>query len=207
MKKAFTLIELLFAMIIVALIFTTVPKIIYISNKSLENVFKEDGIFNMMSKVRDVTINAWDENNTNNDDILFTNRNNTLECNSSTDLRIGGFYSSRSCPNNLYASIIKLDENNIDEADDIDDFNNTEENTSTQKYTVFTIVKYLDDNFSYNYNNQSLNFTFPSTSNDSYTNIKSVKVILQDNTLDKNISSFEYYGANIGYITINSRQW
>ena len=84
MKKALTLIELIFTIVIIALVFTVIPKIIYVSNKSLEFSKKEDAIFNMMAKMMDVSLKEYDENNTEYDDILLTGSNNTLDCNSSS---------------------------------------------------------------------------------------------------------------------------
>jgi len=107
-KNSFSLIELIFTIVIIALIFTTIPKIIYSSNKTFEYTLKQDVIFNMMSKMVDVTIQEWDENNTNSQDdyqynILITGNDNILECKSDQDppIRVGGFYSgtqySRQC--------------------------------------------------------------------------------------------------------------
>jgi len=48
-------------MVIIAFTFTVIPKIIQISNKSLEFSKKEDAIFNMMSKAMDISLKEYDE--------------------------------------------------------------------------------------------------------------------------------------------------
>jgi hypothetical protein len=47
-------------MVIIAFVFTVIPKIIYVSNKSLEFSKKEDAIFNMVSKMMDVVLKEYD---------------------------------------------------------------------------------------------------------------------------------------------------
>jgi hypothetical protein len=84
-------------MVIVAFTFKVIPKIIEVSNKSLEFSKKEDAIFNMMSKAMDISLKEYDEENTKYDDILLTGNSNILECNISTNYRIGGFKGSRNC--------------------------------------------------------------------------------------------------------------
>jgi len=108
MKKSFSLIELIFTIVIIALIFTTIPKIMYSTNQSFEFTLKEDGIFNMIANTVDIANQEWDENNTDSQDpqynILITGNDNILECKSDQDppIRVGGFYSgdeySRICP-------------------------------------------------------------------------------------------------------------
>ena len=61
MRKALTLIELIFTMIIIALVFMTVPKIIFVSNKSMQLQIKEDGLFDAVSLMGQVVHTAWDE--------------------------------------------------------------------------------------------------------------------------------------------------
>ena len=154
MKKSFTLIELIFTIVIIAFIFTTIPKIIYATNEGFKFTLKEDGIFNMMTKIMDISFKDWDENDTNSTDILLAQHQNVLECNSSANppIRIGGFYSgdeySRICKNDLNMSHIGPDTDEDSEADydDVDDFNGTEDNATKNGKTRYII--YIKDGYS-----------------------------------------------------------
>ena len=219
MRKSFTLIELIFTIVIIALVFTTIPKVIYSTNLTIKFTLKEDGLFNMMSNMLDITTQEWDENDTTHYDILLTGNSNVLECNSSANpaIRIGGFYSgdlySRICPNSLYISHIGPDtgENSEEDYDDIDDYNGTESNATKNgntRYQIYTNVSYVSEwnKNDYNYNTQTLNYKFSTTSTKS--NIKFIEDTLHDNKYDKNISHAKYWAANIGVIPqIESVQW
>ena len=224
MKKSFSLIELIFTIVIIALVFTTVPRIVYVTNNSFKFTLKEDGIFNMMAKIMDISFREWDENDTTSYDILLTGNSNVLECNGSATfpqdaLRIGGFYSgkqySRICPNKLYASKIGPDsgETSEDDYDDVDDFNGTEDNATKNGKTRY--ILYISDGYSdewdknnYDYDNQSLDFNFTNNLDKNRSNIKLTKVTLYDKKYDQNISNARYWSANIGKVGyIESEQW
>ena len=61
MRKSLTLIELIFTVVIISVVFTVIPKIIYVSNKSLEFSKKEDAIFNLMSKIMDISLKEYNK--------------------------------------------------------------------------------------------------------------------------------------------------
>jgi hypothetical protein len=215
MKKSFSLIELIFTIVIIGLIFTVIPKIMYVTSQSFDFTLKEDGLFNMMAKAMDISVMETDENNTISDDILFGGNNNILECNATTDIRIGGFYGGRDCKHDKYLSHIGVDDGENDESDydDVDDFNSTESNSTLSngktKYIIYVFVGYSDDNFSYDYDNHSLDFNFSKRQNDTPSNIKRTYLVLnyRFKGQDKNISSFQYFSANIGHMYIEDRQW
>ena len=216
MKKGFSLIELIFTIVIIAMVFTVIPKVIYVTNIGIGFTLKETGLFNMMAKIMDISLKEVDENNTETDDILFTGNNNLLECNSTTDLRIGGFYGGRNCEHDKYVSHIGVDSGETDEYDydDVDDYNGTESNATKSgygtRYVIHNFVGYSDEwgSGDYNYNNQLLDFNFTSKRDSSPTsNIKYIYVKLEDKKYDKNISSARYWSANIGHMYIESRKW
>jgi len=175
LKKSFSLIELIFTIVIIAFVFTVIPKVMYSTNQTFKFTLKEDGIFSMMSKIMDVDTKEWDENNTDSQDdyqynILITNNDNKLECKSSEDppIRVGGFYSgdkySRICPEKCTLTIFGIclnkekitisnigtdkDEDSEDDYDDEDDFNGTEENVTKNdkvRYKIYVDVGYSKD--------------------------------------------------------------
>jgi Tfp pilus assembly protein PilE len=208
LRKSLTLIELIFTVVIIAVVFTVIPKIIYVSNKSLEFSKKEDAIFNMMSKIMDISLKEYDEQNTNYDDILLVNDppKNVLDCNASSGYRIGGFAGSRNCKDGIFESSIPYHKKG--EYDYIEGYNGIEENTTKDgrvAYTLKITVGYTDEWNKSDYSNGSLSFDFTKTSDNTKTNIKRINVTVSyDN---QTISSVSYYSANIGHIKINSVQW
>ena len=206
MKKALTLIELIFTIVIIAFVFSVIPKIFQITNKTLSFSSKEDALFNMYSQIMDIVLKEYDEENTKYDDILLTGNSNVLECSTTTGYRIGGFKGSRNCFHKVYESNIGLDSNEPPR-DDIDDYNgiNYQIFSGNKEYNLSVTVGYTDDNFSYDYSNQKVSFQFTNRSDDVKSNIKRVYV----EVLDKNriISSIAYYSANIGHIEIKSVLW
>ena len=205
MKKAVTLIELIFTIVIIAAVFTTIPKIIYVSNKSLEFSKKEDAIFNMMSKIMDISLKEYDEKNTEYDDILLTGSNNTLDCNSSSGYRVGGFAGSRNCLNEVDESDIGDDSDDRDDVDDYDGKGELIENINT-KYELNISVFYTTEWNENNYSDGNLTFTFDNNVMN-HTNIKKIVISIKKQGSDENISVIRYNSANIGHIKINSVVW
>ena len=223
MKKSFSLIELIFTIVIIALIFTTIPRIVYTTNQSFRLTLKEDGIFNMVSKMMDISFREWDENDTDSYDILITGNKNVLECNSSAEpaLRIGGFYSgdsySRMCQHDYKVSHIGPDagETSEEDYDDVDDYNGTEINATLGCNDKTRYELNIEDGYSnewnkndYNYTTQTLTFKFTNKDDLKSSNIKFTKITLYDRKYDKNVSCVGYWSANIGEVPyIESEQW
>jgi len=207
LKKALTLIELIFTILIISLVFTVIPKIIYVSNKSLEFSKKEDAVFNMMSKIMDISLKEYDEKNTEYDDILLSGDDGVLECNSTTGYREGGFVGSRNCKNAVFESSIGPDASEPP-YDDVDDYNGIEENTTKNGRTVYTLnisAGYTGQWDAGDYSSKSLSFIFDSVSDTTKTNIKRIYVSVSKD--GQTIASIPYYSANIGHIKIQSVQW
>ena len=216
MKKALTIIELIFTVVVLALVFTVIPRIIYVSNKSIETSATEEAIFNMMAKMSDIVFKEWDENNTDSDEILVVNQTpqSVIDCDKDTGYRIGGFKGSRNCQDDINISHIGADSNEPP-YDDIDDYNGIKENTTKsgkrEKYfTLSEFAAYVKEwnKSNYDYLNQSFNFKFSNEKTDK-SNIKRVEVVVSQkvNGKDKNISDIKYYGANIGHSIIASESW
>jgi len=187
MRKGLTLIELIFSMVIIAIVFSVVPKIIYASNKTLALSIKEDGMYEAISLIGSISRLPWDENTTKSGGkILHTSTN---DCNSSTGYRIGGFIGSRNCIDSDYNSSDTLgQENGSDDFNDIDDYNGeddyNETSSSGKDYNLTTDVSYVDDN------------------------IKKIVVTVKGGSKTGNFQSSVFYeSANLGYIKINKRAW
>jgi prepilin-type N-terminal cleavage/methylation domain-containing protein len=189
MRKGLTLIELIFSMVIIAIVFTVVPKIIFVSNKTLELSVKEDGIYEAISLLGSISRLPWDENTLlSNGKILHTDDNN---CNDTSGYRVGGFIGSRNCIDSSESkSTILGQENGSDDYNDIDDYNGEDdydENSSSGKdYNLSTTVEYDANN----------------------DNIKKVVVTVKGGAKTGNFQTSVFYeSANLGYIKINKRAW
>jgi len=214
LKKALTIIELIFTVVILSVVFTLIPKIIGISTKTLKKTADNEAVFNMMAKMSDIIFKEWDENNTDSDEILVVNNpaKNLLDCNSTSGYRIGGFRGSRNCQDDINISHIGADANEPP-YDDIDDYNGLEENTTTsgkrnKYYTLDMFASYVKEWNGSDYSGDSLNYRFDKNQEDK-SNIKRVKVVVSKkvNGKEKNISTIKYYGANIGHSIIESEEW
>lgn len=210
MRKGLSLLELIFTIVIIALVFTVIPKIILSINKSDRFSIRQDALFNGISMLHMISNLAWDENDTNSSDILHVSNlaNHTLDCNTTSHYRIGGFVGSRTCENNLGASAISNDgQSNYLDFDDIDDFNGADINASY--YTLHVKVSYIDDNITYSGN--KANITLSSSPVNHTTNLKMVDLnITYEGKRGKKgsqISQFSYVSSNIGKIMLNKRVW
>ncbi|SFP52823.1 type II secretion system protein [Hydrogenimonas thermophila] len=222
MRQAVTLIELILTIVIIALTFTVVPKIIQVTAKSSEQGRKEDAMFNAIALINIAAYTAWDESNTLYDDILQTGQNNSYECNSTTHYRIGGFYGGRKCENDVSASNLDIDEVN-EIFDDIDDFNSFDINSSyiaycnsneLEDYVLDVNVSYVNDPKVTNIEDIRLYDDRNATNSPTNTKYLTVKVRYNPSGAKGNIgkgsgciASFYYHSFNLGYVQINRLEW
>ena len=201
MRKGMTLIELIFSMVIISIVFSIVPKIIFASNKSMEASMKEDALFSAYTLMGSITKLAWDENTLSAGKILHTGE---TDC-TTQDRRVGSFHGSRNCiDSNESASVIgqEATENTI--FDDVDDYANYNENVvitinsiDINRYEINASVQYVKKN----------NYTSSAGTSD----LKEIEVVLSSHTDNKKItnfkSSFFYYSANLGNFQIKKELW
>ncbi|WP_458701601.1 type II secretion system protein [Sulfurospirillum sp. 1307] len=211
MRKGLTLIELIFTIVIIAIVFTVIPKIVFALNKADSFIIRQDAMFNGFSMIKMISNMPWDENNINSADILHVTKS---DCNSSTDnYRVGGFVGSRTCEDNLSAS---LDFNDSDEDkdtyDDIDDFNNSDYNTTSKgnlRYGLHVEVKYINDEIAYTSSNAKLDLNKSEVS--PTTNLKYVDINVtykgSRGNQGKQLTQFNYTSANIGQMILHKRVW
>jgi len=111
MRKGFTLIEIIFTIVIMAGIFMVIPKILMIASKNERFAMKQDAYFNAISLTKIASSLAWDENSTETLGALSTTIGN-IPCDSATNIRAGSFLSlnGRTCQDTLVASSIGSEE-------------------------------------------------------------------------------------------------
>ena len=204
MRKAFTLLELIFSMVIIAIAFSVLPKILLLSKKSAVTTLKEEAMYNAVAYVGLIKSTVWDENNTQVDDILLvSNGNSAYDCNTTTGYRIGGMKGSRNCFHEKNASALGSDDNDLDDMDDFATLNASNDNNS-RDYNLSVSTSYIDDIVP-----NATQYTI--TQNTTSTNTKyitvTVKANKKANVLGDNFVKIPFIAQNIGQIKINRRVW
>ena len=193
MRRGFTLIELIFTIVIIGVVFTVIPKIIFSVNRGFELSVKEEALYMASAFVGHISTLAWDENTINRDGKILDA--NGVECNSSTGphkegfYRVGGFIGSRNCIGWQNSSDWKPTDS-IDLVNgyynDIDDYNGYSEEVDGKRENYKINVNVIRDR-----------------------DIKKVIVKISSSNSSKGSfsSSFIYESANIGWSKINSKIW
>lgn len=204
MRKGVTLIELIFTMVIVAITFMVIPKLMQAISATSKTVIQEDAIFNSVTLMGLISRLAWDKENITNNAILnVTNQNSNFRCNptTGTGYRIGGFVGGRNCIVSdgtiLSASAITSPgASGRSSYNSIEDYHGYSLGTKTQcdnkLYDLGVKVSYIPR---------------------STGNIKHIQITTQYNTTFKLHKSktgcvmLDYFSFNIGQVGINKRPW
>ncbi|UCN00792.1 prepilin-type N-terminal cleavage/methylation domain-containing protein [Sulfurimonas sp. SWIR-19] len=207
MKKAFTLIELIFSMVIIAIAFSVLPKILQLSIKSSTTSLKEEAMYNAVAYVGLIKSTAWDEENTKIDDILLVTAGNSVyDCNQTTGYRTGGMKGSRNCFHKKYASALGSDSNDLDDMDDFITLN-AKNSSSSRDYNLSVTENYIDD---ITLSATQYTITYPPNATDT-TNTKLITVTVQankkGNVLGNSFVKIPFIAQNIGQIKVNRRVW
>ena len=190
MRRGVTLIELIFSMLIIAIVFTVIPKIIFASNKSLQLSMKEDALYNAYSLLGSIIKLTWDENTMVNGKILDT------FINTCDGKRVGGFIGSRNCiDSDLSASSIGREDSNYNDVDDYFDYNETV-GVLDRKYVLSVDVNYVDNNYANSATTEELKEINATITSDA-----------SNNKIKNFQSSFFYHSANLGHIQIKKEPW
>jgi prepilin-type N-terminal cleavage/methylation domain-containing protein len=202
-RRGFTLIELILAMIVMGIAFATLPAILGVSSRSVENVSDVRGLYHGIAKMEVVRGKPWDEVNTNDfnqSGIYYVL--NTQECNVALTLcclnnksRFGHYQGldRRMCENGMATpSANFLAEGDFD---DIDDFNN-DGDRNIEGYDINTTVRYI--NYPGGVNGGSVSFNTAVAAAGQSTNIKEITVSVSRTATGRAVSRYVYYATNIG---------
>ncbi len=187
MRRGVTLVELIFSIVIISIVFSIIPKIIFASNKSMQTSIKEDALFNAYTLLGSILKLPWDENTARGGNILSVSG---FDCLSS---RVGLFVGARECQrvedgNHTATPIGVYDPSGV--PNDIGDYNGYEISTSVNENSRYK----LDVGVSYVASNNNLKEIDVKVSSDS------------DKTQGFE-SSFFYYSANLGHVQIKKEAW
>ena len=207
-KKAFTLIELVVAIVVIGIAMMSVPLLLSQASKSNEFNINQEAILAGVTKISSILTYPWNETNSSGILQVFdvTNGDSNLSRypdNNSTR-RIGHFKEKyrRKFYDNITEANSTLGHDKGNEFDDIDDFNGEHfsvQNGGTGDYlkelNLSVGVYYISDNA--NYSQNPLNFPLSISSTVPTTNIKMVEV----NVTDKDhhlITTLKAFSTNIG---------
>lgn len=199
MRRGLTLIELIFTMVIVAVVFTVIPKLIQSFAQSGEVAIKEDALYSAVALAGLMSALPWDEANTVSDSILYTASDPNYACNPATGYRTGRFVGGRNCiqnPANASAGLGKEDAF----YNDFDDYHDENRSASVVCGTISKAVFVFDVDVSYV---NEIDFTPAPNS----THAKMAKIDVNKHGTNECVTSLFYTAYNIGQIQINRRPW
>lgn len=207
MRKGLTLIELVFTMVIVAITFVVIPKLMQTYALTAKTVVKEDAIFNTITMMGLISHLAWDEQNIENDTILsVSNGDADHTCNTTTGYRPGGFIGGRNCITptgaTINASSIPTTAPDANSSlNSIDSYNKYDLDTVTpcngKLYDLGVKVSYYGKATS-NVKRIEIRTRYDSA----YKFYDKTKTVSQQPCV-----IFDYYAYNIGQVSIKKRRW
>ena len=233
MRPAVAMIELIFAIVIMAIVLLSAPMLISTATKSGYVAIQQEAINEAASQVNMIMGHHWDENTANDlflDPILQVSASGDLELNENNNSgrRIG-------TPDESYRSFIRADGQTLtasnltkdgNDSDDIDDYAgdtylqeiqvSVADNVETDTIRIDSVVSYIDDSPSggtFAANNIIFNpdlTTAGTTSSGTSTNIKRISVSLRSTSgleeLDKEIT-LHAFSSNIGGYKLEERDF
>jgi len=219
-----TLIELILSMVIIALVFTVIPKMIAVTAKSSEQGKKEDALFNAVSALAAISYLPWDENDTlpNSNTSINNVDSNDFNCTLKNNrYRVGSFIDNgRKCNGETVSNIghDNNDHNYIGKfADDVDDLDGSDNEHLLDSlgyicrgyipdYNMTASICFVNDfNINEFANNGVVEINLSNECNNTgTTNIKLVKIEVRradtssKKSLGRCIASFYYHAFNLG---------
>ena len=208
-RKAFTMIELIFAIVLISVVVLTIPTMIAVNNKALEGNAAQEAIFLVSSVLSEATTLLWDNNSTTNDGNVTLSKMldvttgdtayNRIDVNST--IRVGSlnqdkhrqFFSTVTAPAQGTTPLVL--------SQSFDATATGEQLGLKNQYAITATRIYVDDN--------ATAFTFTTTNAGRQTNIKMTQVEI-NGTIDGTnvvISRLRAYTCNIGEVDYAKRRF
>jgi len=191
-KSAFTLIELIFSIVIISIAVISMPTITQVSSKGIENSLVQEAIFTASTELSQAQSYYWDENSVESANTLarVINLNNN-DCNSVTKLRPGHINQPkhRRCLNNNTTPLLNAAGGTINDLNDL----------SHNQASIFDLAFSADaDGYKQDYNSTFI-ITYPQAG------VKKItSTIVSNNNI---ISSLSAYSCNIGEIDYHKKTY
>lgn len=214
MRRSFTLIELIFAIIVISIAMLAIPPLFRQLTSQTQESLKSEAVLQSYRTILSILTYAWDENSpspdTNRSYILdVTNGDNELDRNGASRFRRADFgqKASRKFFQNATYATTTLGPEGGDE-DDIDDFDGKVEHITKEAGDILldmnltTKVNYISD--SANYSSSTIAFTIPTASAAASTNIKLIEV--NATSTDGDLVVLRAFSCNVGEPRLESKE-
>ncbi len=214
MRKGFTFIELVVAIVVIAIALMSVPLLLSQTSRSNAFSINQEVILATSTKIGNILSYPWDDKLVGSATVKpildVTNGDSELGRypNLTSTRRIGNFktnYRRKFDSNITYASVVlgRTGDQNTSAYNDIDDFNGVNEEITSggvgdyiKDFNLSTSVYYINDSATYS-SSPTLNFTLSTTSATPSTNLKMIEV----KATDKNgnvVTTLRAFSSNIG---------
>lgn len=207
-RKALTLVELVFSIVIVGIAVMSIPIIVRNSNANTLQSKNAIGYYNALTLIDTIKSKPWDTNNISDFEnsgiyyILYTGNNSIdcyLEVGSTPQIYVkqglGKTDRRRICDPNKKRATPITPSNRLDSINAFHGYRQEVKVGNTTMFILSTKIEYVDVNFA---NGTNIDIT----NSRGITNVKKITVTLSKPRLDSNgeeaISSYIYYAANIG---------
>lgn len=202
-KLAFTMIELIFAIVIIAITVLSLPMMTQVTSKGIENNLVQEAIFAASTKINETVSYYWDENSLESGKYL----SNVVsvapsDCNETTKLRSGHINQPlhRRCIDDTTLRPSTTLGSDSADLDDIDDVHGSTTN-------IFTSTTTSASGYKKNYNvTTSVSYASFGTEASTTNNIKKIEVTVTDSS-SNTITKLNTYVSNIGEIDYLKRSF
>lgn len=199
-RVAFTMIELIFAIVIIGIAVISLPMMTQATSKGIEGSIVQEAIFAASAELNQAVTYHWDKNSmeTNATDTLARVINISNDCNTTTKLKPGHVSQPlhRRC----------LDNTALTDANDTSNATIPNLNNATHgSQNIFTTTTTDQAGYKKNYNS-TLTVTRPANFNGANQNIKQITVTISD-TAGAPITLLRTYSANIGEVDYYKRSY
>ncbi len=215
MRRGFTLIEIVLSLVVLSILFVSLPKLFFSVNEDMKFSKRKEVFYAPFSLIGYISLLPWDENDTESGEVLLTDSaNENFECNSSLNyLRIGSFSKERNCKNLLRASLLGSDFGD-ESFDDVDDYDKKTISfiKNRVEYEMKIDVNYLKDDgkvFVYDYDKGEVLIDLSKASKSlKSSNLKEINVTLfRTGRVKRALFSLTYTAANVGEILVEGEEW
>ncbi|MBU1659353.1 hypothetical protein KKG72_09920 [bacterium] len=206
-RYAFSMIELIFAIVIIAITVMSLPMMSQITAKGVDQNLLQEAIFAAAAELNQAVTYQWDENDKENPDALSQVVPTTaLDCNTTTKRRLGHVNQPlhRRCLENLTIRPSTTLGSDSGDLDDLDDTIKSSASilTDSSGGNVYTSAGYKEDYRS----SISVVYADFGAATEGSQNIKKITVSIADKD-DNLITVLKTYSANIGEIDYNKRTY
>jgi competence protein ComGC len=225
-KKSFSLIEVLFSIIVISIIISSIPNLMETVNLSIRTIINKDILYKTLNETMKISVYRWDEHSEDNysSELKQMWFNKILDTNSSNFQRIEGtiarkFFTQNKVPIRQFFTLDRFDNNitrisaspidkfhDIDEThfscfDDLDDWNGSviPYNENRINFHLKYFVNYIEDNISglTDAKSSEIFIDFNFQETSFTSNLKYLKIIGQSDFSDE-VFYFDYIAANVG---------